>query len=143
MKDNDEAQTQKKKARRSTQSETDIYLITKGSTAIEMVVLDPLSECSFFRRLNSGARWIVRLGVRGLLEENESAPEPKAGTLGEKLEDSSSTEDILQMLTTLERAVLSWVPCTTAALTLRLMELDACIFYTSTKLKLQQTKHDP
>ncbi|CAK8577051.1 unnamed protein product [Lathyrus sativus] len=85
-----------------------------------------------------------------------------------KLEDSSSTEDILQMLTTLECAtkreylaseyettsellgsvcssgchpndiirgeripMLPWVPCTTAAVTLRLMELDACIFYTS------------
>jgi hypothetical protein len=63
-----ETQTQKKKQEDQTQSETDIYLITKGSTAIEIVVLDPLSECSFFRRLNSGARWIVRLGVSRVLK---------------------------------------------------------------------------
>ncbi|XP_058730418.1 homeobox-DDT domain protein RLT2-like isoform X2 [Vicia villosa] len=93
-----------------------------------------------------------------------------------KLEASSSTEDILQMLTALECAikreflasdyettsellgsvcssvcrpndiirgeripVLPWVPYTTAAVTLRLMELDACIFYTSQQ-KLESEK---
>lgn len=35
--------------------------------------------------------------------------------------------------------VLPWVPSTTAAVTLRLMELDACIFYTSQQ-KLESEK---
>lgn len=72
MKDNDEAQIQKrkKKARRSTPRETDIYLITKGSTTIEMVVSDPLLECSFFWQFNSDAHWIVRLGVSRVLKSS-------------------------------------------------------------------------
>ncbi|XP_057450626.1 homeobox-DDT domain protein RLT2-like isoform X3 [Lotus japonicus] len=93
-----------------------------------------------------------------------------------KLEASSSTEDLLQILTALEGAikreylasnyetahellgslstsecpindfiggeripVLPWVPCTTSAVALRLMELDACIFYTS-RQKLESEK---
>lgn len=35
--------------------------------------------------------------------------------------------------------VLPWVPCTTSAVALRLMELDACIFYTS-RQKLESEK---
>ncbi|XP_061355040.1 homeobox-DDT domain protein RLT2-like isoform X2 [Gastrolobium bilobum] len=94
-----------------------------------------------------------------------------------KLDASSSTEDILQILTALEGAikreylasnyetthellgsfsssgcpinndsiggesipVLPWVPYTTAAVALRLMELDACTFYTSQQ-KLESEK---
>ncbi|CAJ2642212.1 unnamed protein product [Trifolium pratense] len=95
-----------------------------------------------------------------------------------KLEASSSTEDILQMLTALEGAikreylasdyettsellgsvcssgcipndtigggrihVLPWVPYTTAAVALRLMELDECAFYTSQQ-KLESKKDE-
>ncbi|KAK7257406.1 hypothetical protein RIF29_31365 [Crotalaria pallida] len=95
-----------------------------------------------------------------------------------KLDATSSTEDLLQMLTLLEDAikreylassyettrellgsffssgyptndsisderipVLPWVPYTTAAVALRLMELDACIFYTlQQKLESEKDK---
>ncbi|KAI5396194.1 hypothetical protein KIW84_062409 [Lathyrus oleraceus] len=35
-----------------------------------MVVLDPLSECSLFRRIHFGVRWIVRLGVSRVLKSS-------------------------------------------------------------------------
>ncbi|KAJ1384650.1 WHIM2 domain [Sesbania bispinosa] len=54
-----------------------------------------------------------------------------------KLEASTSFEDLLQMVKVCR--VLPWVPYTTAAVALRLLELDACIFYTS-KQKLESEK---